>query len=174
MATYPIKMLKDEEGKPFVPLVPLDAVQGMEGQNIFETLDGKLEPSNLIAGTQIELTIDGNNVTISSAAEGTKLIDNLDAAVAGTGALDAHQGKVLKDSIPAVVNNLTTVDSTKALSAHQGYILAGRSIPVGGGNGQVLMKSADDDYSVTWGDAADPNAIVGDGSIKKIIDITYD
>ena len=174
MATYPIKMLKDEEGKPFVPLVNFDAIKELGGESLLETIENKLEPANLIAGNQIELSVNGNNVTISNSSEGTKLINNLTTTAVGTGALDAAQGKVLKDSIPEVVNNLTTIDSKKALSAHQGYILAGRSIPVGGGNGQVLMKSADDDYSVTWGDAADPNAIVGDGSIKKIIDITYD
>lgn len=174
MATYPIKMLKDEEGKPFVPLVNFDAIKELGGESLLETIENKLEPANLIAGNQIELSVNGNNVTISNSSEGTKLINNLTTTTVGTGALDAAQGKVLKDSIPEVVNNLTTIDSKKALSAHQGYILAGRSIPVGGGNGQVLMKSADDDYSVTWGDAADPNAIVGDGSIKKIVELTYE
>lgn len=173
MATYPVKMLKDEEGKPFVPLISIDSIKEVGGETLEEKLDKKLETTNLIAGTQIELSVDGNNVTISNSAQGTKLIDNLDQTSAGVGALDARQGKVLKDSIPKIANNLTTIDSTQVLSAHQGYILAGRSIPVGGGNGQVLMKSADDDYSVTWGDAADPNAIIGDGSIKKIVELTY-
>lgn len=159
MAIYPIKMLKDENGTPFVPLISLDSIQDTEGQSINELLDKKLETTNLIAGTQIELEVDGNNITINSSAEGTKLINNLDQTSAGVGALDAAQGKILKESIPEVINNLTTVDSTKALSAHQGYVLAGRSVPVGGGTGQVLMKSADDDYSLTWGDAADSNAI---------------
>lgn len=173
MATYPIKMLKDEEGKPFVPLINIDAIKELGGETLMETINGKLEVTNIIAGRQIDLDIDGNNITINNSAEGTKLINNLDATTSGIGALDAAQGKVLKDSIPEVINNLTTIDSKKALSAHQGYILAGRSVPVGGGTGQVLMKSADDDYSLTWGDAADPNAIVGDGSIKKIVELTY-
>lgn len=174
MATYPIKMLKDEEGKPFVPLINIDAIKELGGDSLMETIEGKLEVTNIIAGRQIDLDVDGNNITINNSSEGTKLINNLDTTASGTGALDAAQGKVLKDSIPEVINNLTTIDSKKALSAHQGYILAGRSVPVGGGTGQVLMKSADDDYSLTWGDAADPNAIVGDGSIKKIVELTYD
>jgi hypothetical protein len=173
MAKYPIKMLKDEEGNPFVPLINIDAIKELGGETLMETIDGKLEVTNIIAGRQIDLDVDGNNITINNSSEGTKLINNLDTATSGTGALDAAQGKVLKDSIPEVINNLTTIDSKKALSAHQGYILAGRSVPVGGGMGQVLMKSADDDYSLTWGDAADPNAIVGDGSIKKIVELTY-
>lgn len=174
MATYPIKMLKDEEGKPFVPLISIDSIKEVGGETLEQQLDKKLETTNLIAGTQIALEVEGNNVVISNSAEGTKLINNLDQTAVGVGALDAAQGKVLKESIPEVINNLTTIDSKKALSAHQGYILAGRSVPVGGGTGQVLMKSADDDYSLTWGDAADPNAIVGDGSIKKIVELTYD
>lgn len=174
MATYPIKMLKDEEGKPFVPLISIDSIKEVGGETLEQQLDKKLETTNIIAGTQIALEVEGNNVIISNSAEGTKLINNLDQTTAGVGALDAAQGKVLKESIPEVINNLTTIDSTKALSAHQGYVLAGRSVPVGGGTGQVLMKSADDDYSVIWGDAADPNAIVGDGSIRKIVELTYE
>lgn len=174
MATYPVKMLKDEEGKPFVPLISIDSIKEVGGETLEQQLDKKLETTNIIAGTQIALEVEGNNVIISNSAEGTKLINNLDQTTVGVGALDAAQGKVLKESIPEVINNLTTIDSKKALSAHQGYVLAGRSVPVGGGTGQVLMKSADDDYSLTWGDAADPNAIVGDGSIKKIVELTYD
>lgn len=173
MATYPIKMLRDEEGKPFVPLISLDSIQDGEGNSFGEALENKLEADNLKAGSQIELTVEDGNVIISSSAEGAKLINDLTTETSGIGALDAAQGKVLKDSIPEVVNNLNTIDSTKALSAHQGYVLAGRSVPVGGATGQVLKKSANDDYSLEWGDAADPNAIVGDGSIMKIIELTY-
>lgn len=170
----PIKVLKDENGDAFVPLITFDAIREHEdGQSLVQAVENKLEISNLIAGNQIELSVDGNNVTISNSAKGTQLINNLTTTVAGTGALDAAQGKVLKDSIPEVINNLTTIDSKKALSAHQGYVLAGRSVPVGGATGQVLKKSADDDYSLEWGDAADPNAIVGDGSIMKIVELTY-
>lgn len=174
MATYPIKMLKDENGTPFVPLISLDSVQDTEGKSINEILDKKLETTNIIAGTQIELEVDGNNIKISNSAEGTKLIDNLESAQAGVGALDAHQGKVLLEKIPAIANNLNTPESGQALSAYQGYVLAGRVAPVGGATGQVLKKASDSDYSFEWGDAADPNAIVGDGSIMKIIELTYE
>lgn len=173
MATYPIKMLKDENGTPFVPLISLDSVQDADGKNINDLLENKIEATDIKAGNQIEIEVDGNTITINNSAEGMKLINNTDTTVAGTGALDAVQGKVLKDSIPEVVNNLTTIDSKKALSAHQGYILAGRVAPVGGATGQVLKKASDSDYSFEWGDAADPNAIVGDGSIMKIIELTY-
>lgn len=174
MATYPIKMLRDEQGQPFVPLISLDSVQDTTGQNINEILDKKLEATNLIAGTQIELEVDGNNITISNSAEGTKLIDNLETEQAGIGALDAHQGKVLLEKIPIIANNLNTPESGQALSAYQGYVLAGRVAPTGGAEGQVLKKASTDDYDFEWGDAADPNAIVGDGSIMKIVELSYE
>lgn len=174
MATYPIKMLKDEEGKAFVPLISIDSVQNTEGKNINELLETKLETKNIKAGSQISIKTEGNNVIISNSSEGMQLIDNLNANVSGLGALDARQGKVLKESIPEIVNNLTTIDSSKALSAHQGYVLAGRVAPTGGAAGQVLKKASDSDYSFEWGDAADPNAIGGDGTIKKIVELTYE
>jgi hypothetical protein len=174
MATYPIKMLRDEQGQPFVPLISLDSVQDADGKNINDLLENKIEVTDIKAGNQIEIETDGNTITINNSAEGMKLINNIDTVAAGEGALDAAQGKVLKDSIPEVVNNLTTIDSKKALSAHQGYVLAGRVAPVGGATGQVLKKASDNDYSFEWGDAADPNAIVGDGSIMKIVELSYE
>lgn len=173
MAKYPIKMLKDEEGTPFVPLVSTEALRTPEGETIEEKLEKKLEVSNIKAGTDISLSIDGNNITINNASKGV-LIDNLDTETSGLGSLDARQGKVLKDMIPDVVNNLTTVSTDKALSAYQGYLLNHRVVPTGGTTGQVLKKSSNDDHALEWGDAADPNAIVGDGSIKKIVELTYE
>lgn len=173
MAKYPIKMLKDEEGTPFVPLVSTESLRTPEGVTIEEELEKKLEPSNLIAGTDITLSVDGNNITINNASKGV-LIDNLTTEQSGIGSLDAHQGKVLKDMIPDVVNNLTTTSTDKALSAYQGYLLNHKVVPTGGTTGQVLKKSSDDDHALEWGDAADPNAIIGDGSIKKIIELTYE
>ena len=173
MAKYPIKMLKDEEGTPFVPLVSTEALRTPEGVTIEEKLEKKLEPSNLIAGTDITLSVDGNNITINNASKGV-LIDNLTTEQSGVGSLDAHQGKILKDMIPDVVNNLTTTSTDKALSAYQGYLLNHKVVPTGGTTGQVLKKSSNDDHALEWGDAADPNAIVGDGSIKKIVELTYE
>lgn len=171
MANYPIKLLKDESGTPFVPLTTTTALYLENGETLDDKFATKLEASNIKAGKDITVSINGNDVTINNASKGV-LIDNLTTTESGKGSLDAHQGKVLKDLIPEVINNLTTIDSTKALSAHQGYILAGRSVPSGGAAGQVLKKSADDNYSLEWGDAADPNAIIGDGSIKKIVYLT--
>lgn len=173
MAKYPIKMLKDEEGTPFVPLVSTEALRTPEGETIEEKLEKKLEASNIIAGTDITLSVDGNNITINNASKGV-LIDNLTTEQSGVGSLDAHQGKVLKDMIPDVINNLTTTSTDKALSAYQGYLLNHKVVPTGGTTGQVLKKSSNDDHALEWGDAADPNAIIGDGSIKKIVELTYE
>lgn len=171
--SMPIKVMYDEDSNPFVPFVSLEAIGEINGENINEILDAKLEADNIKAGNQIDIELKDGDVIIHNSATGLTVVDNLETENPGEGALDARQGKVLKDSIPEVVNNLNTIDSDKALSAHQGYILAGRSVPVGGAEGQVLKKSADNDYALEWGDAADPNAIIGDGSIKKIVELTY-
>lgn len=151
MAKYPIKMLKDEEGTPFVPLVSTEALGTPEGETIEEKLEKKLEPSNIIAGTDITLSVDGNNITINNASKGV-LIDNLTTEQSGVGSLDAHQGKVLKDMIPDVVNNLTTTSTDKALSAYQGYLLNHKVVPTGGTTGQVLAKKSDTDNDIEWVD----------------------
>ena len=124
MANYPIKMLKDEENEPFVPLVGMNAVVDPDGGSLGDKLAAKLEATNIIAGTNILLNKSGNNITITSTASGSgTLIDNLTTATAGLGALDARQGKILNDKIPGVANNLTTISADDALSAYQGYIL---------------------------------------------------
>lgn len=173
MATYPIKLLKDESGTPFVPLTSTAALKTKDGSSLEDEFSKKLEVTNIKAGKDITLNVDGNNITINNASKGV-LIDNLTTTTAGQGALDARQGKILKDSIPEVVNNLTTVSTDKALSAYQGYLLSGKIVPAGGTEGQVLKKSSSTDWALEWGDAADPNAIIGDGSIKKIVYCTLE
>lgn len=127
MARYSIKMLKDENGNPFVPLVNTEGIKNNDGENLDSILSRKLETSNIKAGSNITIDEDNGNITINSTGGGggssTVLIDNLTTSEPNQGALDARQGKVLKDSIPQVVNNLTTVDTNKALSAYQGYLL---------------------------------------------------
>lgn len=173
MAKYPIKMLKDENNTPFVPLVGTDAIVDPSGDTLEQKLAAKLESTNIIQGPNITLEKDGNNITISATGKGA-IIDNLDTTEPGVGSLDARQGNVLKNMIPVIANNLTTIDATQTLSAYQGYILNNRVVPRGGDEGQVLKKSADGDWQLEWGDAADPNAIIGDGTIKKIVYLTWD
>lgn len=207
MAKYPIKMLRDEKGIPFIPYTSTEGLYDPSGQTLEQKLETKLETKDIRAGDNVTVAIDGNTVTISSTGSGgggsTALIDNLNTVSPGQGALDARQGKILKDSIPAVINNLTTstpgqgvldasqgkvlkdsipaivdnvntVSSTKGLSAYQGYLLNQKVVPTGGLKGQVLKKSSNSDHALEWGDAADPNAIVGDGSITKIVHLTYE
>lgn len=174
MAVYPIKMLKDEGNNPFVPLVGTNAIVDAQGQSLDDKFATKLEAVNIIAGENITLQKVGNNITINGhAGSSVSLIDNLTTDTPGLGALDARQGKALKDLIPAVINNLNSTSTTSALSAYQGYLLKNRVVPGGGTTGQVLKKSSNADNAVEWGDAADPNAISGDGSIKEIVELTY-
>lgn len=127
MARYSIKMLKDENGNPFVPLVNTEGIKNNDGENLDSILSRKLETNNIKAGDNITINEDNGNITINSTGGGggssTVLIDNLTTSEPNQGALDARQGKVLKDSIPQVINNVTTVDTNKALSAYQGYLL---------------------------------------------------
>ena len=70
MAQYPIKMLKDENGTPFVPLVAPEAVKDNQGTDWQALIDKKLEKTNIIAGDNITLSVSGNDITINSQASG--------------------------------------------------------------------------------------------------------
>lgn len=91
MATYPIKMLRDEDRQPFVPFTNAAAVVDKDNNSLQELMDnGKYKIQN--------------NVTTSSA---------------GKGVLDAYQGKVLNDkfnsyvplSQKGVANGVASLDS---------------------------------------------------------------
>lgn len=169
-----IKSVRDEQGEKFFPITHTDAVIDKDGNKLSNTLDTKLSPENIKAGNAVAITTDQNDITIDvTLPEAINIINNLDTNFSGQGALDAYQGKVLKESIPAIANDLETPDDKKVLSAYQGYLLGNRVVPEGGAIGQVLKKSGDGDHELEWGDAADPNAIVGDGSIMKIVELTY-
>jgi hypothetical protein len=77
---------------------------------------------------------------------------------------------------PEPINNLTTSESgLGSLDAYQGKILSQRSVPTGGTKGQVLAKSDDGDYLLTWADpgASSADSVSSDGSVKKIVNLTY-
>jgi hypothetical protein len=174
MAKYPVKMLKDEQNQPFVPLVSAESIYTNDDLSFEEKFATKLEADNLKEGNGIILEQNGNDTTISVDFGATdNIIDNLNTTVAGQGPLDARQGNVLKNMIPTIVDNLDSTDATKVLSANQGHQLKEMSVPTGGATGQVLKKASNNDHELEWGDAADPNAIVGDGSIMKIVELTY-
>ena len=73
MAQYPIKMLKDENGTPFVPLVAPEAVKDTQGTNWQTLIDKKLEKTNIIAGDNITLSVSGNDITIGGTSDYTTL-----------------------------------------------------------------------------------------------------
>jgi hypothetical protein len=174
MGTYPMKVLIDEHNNEFVPWVSADCIHTNDGLSFEEKFATKIDSSNLKEGKGITITKDGADCTFDvDFGASDNIIDNLDTTVAGQGPLDARQGNILKNMIPTIVDNLTTADSNKVLSANQGVELKKIAVPEGGIAGQVLKKATDDNHSLEWGDAADPNAIVGDGSIMKIIELTY-
>lgn len=174
MAKYPVKMLKDEQNQPFVPLVSAESIYTNDDLSFEEKFATKLEADNLKEGNGIILEQNGNDTTISVDFGATdNIIDNLNTTIAGQGPLDARQGNILKNMIPTIVDNLDSTDATKVLSANQGHELREMSVPTGGATGQVLKKASDNDHELEWGDAADPNAIVGNGSIMKIVELTY-
>lgn len=124
MANYPIRMLRDEQGAPFVPLVSSDSVQTLEGEKLTTLLEEKISPEDLIAGQYIEIETEDGQTTISvDLPASANTINNLTTETSGQGALDAYQGKVLNDSIPRLVDALDSTDANKALSARQGKIL---------------------------------------------------
>lgn len=124
MANYPIKLLKDETNAAFVPLVSTDCIRDKDNQTLQQILDKKLSPTNLLPGEHVSITTEGNNCYVSvDLPGGLTLIDNLNTTTANQGSLDAHQGKVLKDMIPEIIDDITDTSPTKGLSANQGYIL---------------------------------------------------
>lgn len=243
MATYPIKMMIDESGQPFVPLTSLDAVIGEKNlQYIIDatetsaghfniiikdvTLDKLKNTVVVVRWPKISSTVKPSYLQLNEEEEiilyngsGTEYLDLEEASNtvnilaydgekwiltsgAGSGSGSGHvitdavdrtlpQQKILKfigfnienDATnratkiinPEPINNLTTNESgLGALDASQGYILAGRSIPTGGFAGQVLAKKNGSDYQVEWINTAGDNAIEGDGSITKIVGLTYE
>jgi hypothetical protein len=174
MGTFPVKVLIDENNEEFIPWMSADGIHTSDGLSFEEKFATKIDASNLKEGTGITIVKDGADCTFNvDFGASDNIIDNLDTTVAGQGSLDARQGSVLKGMIPQIVDNTETADASKVLSANQGHELSKRSVPEGGLAGQVLKKSSDNNHELEWGDAADPNAIVGDGSIMKIIELTY-
>ena len=174
MGTFPIKVLIDENNEEFIPWMSADGIHTSDGLSFEEKFATKIDASNLKEGTGITIVKDGADCTFNvDFGASDNIIDNLDTTVAGQGSLDARQGSVLKGMIPQIVDNTETADASKVLSANQGHELSKRSVPEGGLAGQVLKKSSDNKHELEWGDAADPNALGGAGSIRKLIDLPY-
>lgn len=77
MARYPIKMLKDENNNPFVPLVSTECVKDPGGQSLDQKLANKLESNNIQAGDNtINVSTSGNNVSITANLPGEEYSTN--------------------------------------------------------------------------------------------------
>ena len=186
MATYPIKMLKDEENKPFVPLVSTSCIRDENSRTLQQLLDKKLSPNNLLAGDYVNITTEGNNCYVNvDLPANLNIINNLTTDSAGQGALDAYQGKVLKDSIPQVVNDLSSTSTINALSANQGYVLNNKFnnyLPLTGGTisgtitatnyigktNNMIWELGTEDKENTW------VPVMVSGTLKhRVIPVTY-
>lgn len=241
MATYPIKMMIDESGQPFVPLTSLDAVVGEKNlQYIIDatetsaghfniiikdvTLDKLKNTVVVVRWPQINSTVKPSYLQLNEEEEiilynglGTEYLDLEEAsntvnilAYDGekwilTSGADSGSGHIITDENgntmeqqkvlnfvgfnvendagtratkiinPTPINNLITDESgLGSLDAYQGYILSGRSIPIGGSAGQVLAKKNGIDYQVEWIDRDSDDVVTSDGSIEKIVAITYE
>ena len=65
MATYPIKMLQDENDTPFVPFTSIDGVQGSDGESLETKLNKKLELDGVYPVNSIYInTSDANPQTL--------------------------------------------------------------------------------------------------------------
>lgn len=243
MATYPIKMMIDESGQPFVPLTSLDAVVGEKklqyvldatekSAGHFQIISKELKMTDLIntiivvrwpdinstvkpsylqineeeekplyngSGTEYLSLEEASNTVNMLAYDGNKWILTSGAGSSGSGHVITNeagetmeQQKILNfvgfqvenDSAhrltkiinPEPINNLTTSEAgLGSLDAYQGRILSQRSVPTGGTKGQVLAKSDDGDYLLTWADpgASSADSVSSDGSVKKIVNLTY-
>lgn len=242
MATYPIKMMIDESGQPFVPLTSLDAVVGEKklqyildatekSAGHFQIISKELKMTDLIntiivvrwpninstvkpsylqineeeekplyngSGTEYLSLDEASNTVNMLAYDGNKWILTSGAGSSGSGHVITNeagetmeQQKILnfvgfqvendganrltRITNPEPINNLTTSESgLGSLDAYQGKILSQRSVPVGGTKGQVLAKSGNEDHQLEWINTAGDNAINGDGSITKLISLTYE
>lgn len=66
MATYPIRMLKDENGQPFVPICGANSIVYDDQVTLQEKLDQKLGTDNLIAGDGVDIVESNGNVIVSA------------------------------------------------------------------------------------------------------------
>ena len=66
MATYPIRMLKDENGQPFVPICGTNSMIYDDRTTLQEKLDQKIGSDNLKAGNAITITKSGIDLIVSA------------------------------------------------------------------------------------------------------------
>lgn len=95
---YPIKTLKDEHNELFIPYTTSTSIVTSSGSVLQNVLDVKLDPADVKAGSNIQVTPGTDNVTVAWVRPTNLTVKNqLDVASAGQGVLDAAQGKILND-----------------------------------------------------------------------------
>ena len=176
MATLPVKILKDEQKQPFIPFTNIDGVYIDSETTLREVLGTKLEAEDIKAGDNITLVKNGNEITINASGGGSEvtLIDNLNTTTPGQGALDAHQGNVLKGMIPNVVDDVTSTSTTAALSANQGYILNNLINEKQDKNFYFTQTTASNTWVITHNLNKYPSATIIDSAGTEVVgNITY-
>jgi len=93
MAIYPIKMLKDEQGNPFIPLVSPSAVQDPQGTDWESLIDAKLDKTSVIDNLTSTSSTDA-----LSANMGKELSEEFDNYVAKSGGTMSGQLSLQKTS----------------------------------------------------------------------------
>lgn len=176
MATLPIKILKDEQKQPFIPFTNVDGVYIDSETTLRQVLAAKLEADDIKAGDNITLVKDGNEITINaSGGSQVNLIDNLTTDTAGQGALDAHQGKVLKEMIPNVIDDVTSTSTSAALSANQGYVLNNLITQKQDKNFYFVQTTATNTWVIVHNLGKYPSVTVIDSAGTEVVgDISYD
>lgn len=82
--------------------------------------------------------------------------------------------RATKITNPAPLNSLNITQSGQgSLDAYQGHVLSGRSVPAGGKIGQIIAKLGDVDYQYGWVDKYDSGVVQSNGSITKMVGLTY-
>lgn len=103
MATYPIKMLKDETGTPFVPLINTKAIVDPDGSTLADKLEHKLEIGDMIAGDDIVIATDAETDAVTISAVIPEIIDSLEST-SNTATLSANQGREIALWIESLVS----------------------------------------------------------------------
>lgn len=126
---YSIKMLRDADLKEFIPYTTVDSVYDTSlQQSLKSILNVKLDPADVLAGTDISITRGSDNATIAwSRPTNLTVQNNLTTTASGKGVLDASQGKVLSDRVAACIpssekgakNGVATLDNNGVVTASQ-------------------------------------------------------
>lgn len=112
MATYPIRMLKDETGQPFVPICGTNSIVYDDRTTLQEKLDQKIGSDNLIAGNAIKIEKEGINLVVSADLPDMTAIENNLTTLNNDVSTLKNTTSSLDGSIKSINTNITTLTNT--------------------------------------------------------------